>query len=129
VPRLVEPWGPPLRLARDQAVVALAGIAQPAAFFAELEQDGWVVAARLTFRDHHAFTARDLARVARAVRETGAAAVLTTEKDAVRLLPWRPLPVPVAFVPLAVVVEPADVFRSWLIATLVGVRGGVEAGR
>jgi tetraacyldisaccharide-1-P 4'-kinase len=35
--------------------------------------------------DHHAFTAADLAFVQQQVRDTGADAVLTTAKDAVRL--------------------------------------------
>ena len=36
--------------------------------------------------------------------------VLTTEKDLVRLLPLRPLPLPVAWVPLQVSIEPAAEF-------------------
>jgi tetraacyldisaccharide-1-P 4'-kinase len=128
VPRLVSPWGQPLRLGRDAPVVAVSGIAQPAAFFAELEQDGWTLTARVAFGDHRDFTARDLARIVRIVRETGAAAVLTTEKDAVRLLPWRPLPVPVAFVPLVAAIEPADVFGTWLLAALARARSGRGQG-
>jgi hypothetical protein len=43
-------------------------------------------------------------------------AVVTTEKDAMRLLPLRPLPVPIAAIPLDVSIEPAAEFRSWLFA-------------
>jgi tetraacyldisaccharide 4'-kinase len=118
----VEPWGPPLRIAREQPVVALAGIARPDRFFAGLEAEGWRLGARIALADHHVFRARDLARMTDAVRDTGAAAVLTTEKDAVRLLAWRPLPVPVAFVPLRATLDPADVFASWLLARVAEAR-------
>ena len=40
----------------------------------------------------------------------GAALVLTTEKDMMRMLPWRPLPFPAAWVPLKVLTCP---FASW----------------
>jgi len=118
VPRAVDPWGGAVRLPRDRPVVALAGIARPQAFFADLDAAGWQLVDRLAFRDHHAFTAADVATIARRVRETGAEAVLTTEKDAVRLLPLRPLPFVAAFVPLTVTIEPEDLFTRWLLDRL-----------
>ena len=118
VPRAVDPWGGAVRLPRDRPVVAMAGIARPDGFFADLEAAGWHLVDRVAFRDHHAFTAADVAGLARRVREHGAAAVLTTEKDAVRLLPLRPLPFAAAFVPLTVTIEPEDVFTRWLLARL-----------
>jgi tetraacyldisaccharide 4'-kinase len=118
VPRAVDPWGGAVRLPRDRPVVAVAGIARPEAFFGDLATAGWVLVDRLAFRDHHPFTAADVAAIARRVRETGAEAVLTTEKDAVRLLPLRPLPFTAAFVPLTVTIEPEDVFTPWLLERL-----------
>jgi tetraacyldisaccharide 4'-kinase len=118
VPRGIDPWGGAVRLPRDRPIVAVAGIARPDAFFADLEATGWSLVDRLAFRDHHPFTSADVATIARRVRETGAAAVLTTEKDAVRLLPLRPLPVAAAFVPLTVTIEPEDVFTRWLLDRL-----------
>jgi tetraacyldisaccharide 4'-kinase len=118
VARAIEPWGGPLRLPRERPVVAVAGIARPEAFFADLERGGWHLADRVAFRDHHVFTAADVAALAGRVHETGAAAVVTTEKDAVRLLPLRPLGVSAAYVPLTVTIEPADVFTPWLLDRL-----------
>ena len=66
VARAVEPWGGAVRLPRDRPVVAVAGIARPDAFFADLEQAGWQLADRLAFRDHHAFTAGDVATMRQA---------------------------------------------------------------
>jgi tetraacyldisaccharide 4'-kinase len=122
VPRAVDPWGGAVRLPRDRPVVAVAGIARPDAFFAELEAGGWRLAARLAFRDHHPFTPADAGAIAARVRDTGADAVLTTEKDAVRLLPLRPLGFAAAFVPLATTIEPADVFAGWLLDRLAAAR-------
>ena len=95
-------------------VVALAGIARPERFKLALESAGWTVARLMAFRDHHRYTHRDLDAIVRAAREARAIAILTTEKDAVRLLPLRPFPVPIAAVPLDVTVEPAAEFAAWL---------------
>lgn len=66
-------------------VLLLAGLATPSGFVATAEGLGAEVAGLAEFPDHHWYTAGDLARVAARVRETGAEAVLTTEKDWVRL--------------------------------------------
>jgi tetraacyldisaccharide 4'-kinase len=57
-------------------VHAVAGIGDPARFFAQLKAMG-VDAAEHAFPDHHRFTAADLAFA-------GARAILMTEKDAVK---------------------------------------------
>ncbi len=129
VPRAVDPWGGAVRLPRDRPILAVAGIARPETFFADLEAAGWSLVDRLAFGDHHPFTAADLAAIARRARETGAAAVLTTEKDAVRLLPLRPLAVVAAFVPLTVTIEPEDVFTRWLLDRLASRRDAPVPGR
>jgi tetraacyldisaccharide 4'-kinase len=99
-------------------VLAVAGLARPERFFADVGRQGWIVAGTLAFRDHHRYTRGDLACMGAAMRSAGAAMVVTTEKDAVRMLPLRPLPVPVAWVPLRVRVEPADEFGAWLSRSL-----------
>ncbi len=65
-------------------VLALAGIANPARFYALLEALGADVVARAEFADHHAFTARDAAHVLAQARALDAR-IVTTEKDWVRL--------------------------------------------
>ncbi|OGU01023.1 MAG: hypothetical protein A2085_10235 [Gemmatimonadetes bacterium GWC2_71_10] len=62
-------------------VLAVCGVATPAAFGAQLAQAGAKVTL-LAFGDHHAYTAADVARV---VARAGARAVVTTGKDAVKL--------------------------------------------
>ena len=117
VPVPIEPdrgWTP----GSNGTVVAVAGIARPERFAQALGASGRAVARLVAFRDHHRYRRRDLDTIATAVRETGASMVLTTEKDAIRLRPLRPLPVPMAAVPLEVTVEPAAEFRAWVLARL-----------
>lgn len=123
VPRLVEPWGAPPRVSREAPMMALAGIARPERFFDALVADGWRVVARLAFDDHHPFTRDDVARIASTARDAGCALVLTTEKDVVRLLPLRPLGVPIAWVPLQVQVRERERFAAWLAQRLEQARG------
>lgn len=114
-PRALEPettrsFGP--------RVVALSGIARPARFVDSLRAAGYQVARHISFRDHHRFSPVDLARVAAAVHETDASGVLTTEKDAARLMPFRPFPVPIAAVPLQLSFAPAGSFDVWFDARM-----------
>ena len=112
-----EPWP-----ASVKAVVAVAGIAKPERFTASLGRRGWTVARAVEFGDHHRYTTRDLARIREAVRTSGADAVLTTAKDAVRLEGLGRLGVPIAAVPLDVSVEPAGEFRAWLFDRIARAR-------
>ena len=68
-------------------VAAFCGIARPEQFFAGLEAAGLRLQARVAFPDHHRYTASDLDRVLAAARTAGADAIITTEKDRVRLGP------------------------------------------
>jgi tetraacyldisaccharide 4'-kinase len=110
-------------------ILALAGIARPWRFFDLLAASGWHAAGEMTFADHHYFTRADLDRIVRAAREAGAGLVLTTEKDLVRLLPFRPFKVPIAAVPLELRIEQPDPARAgavpfgeWLAARLAATR-------
>jgi tetraacyldisaccharide 4'-kinase len=104
--RMAEPVLP-----RAGRVVAVAGIARPERFFRALRERGFEVAHELRFRDHHWFSRDDLERIAVTARDVGAAAVVTTAKDAVRIgdtgVRWAVLPMDVA-------IEPADQFASWV---------------
>ncbi len=65
--------------------VAVAGIARPGSFRATLQAAGIDPAEFLAFRDHEAYGPGTVGRIERALEETGATAVVTTEKDAVKL--------------------------------------------
>ena len=119
--RPAEPWTPPMA-ATDGPIVALAGIAEPHRFFADLRAAGWTVARELRFRDHHRYSGADLASIAAVVRQEGARAVITTEKDLVRLLPFRPFPVAVGYAPLSLQIEQPGALDDWLMARLAAAR-------
>jgi tetraacyldisaccharide 4'-kinase len=115
--------------ARDSVVVppvsrvfVVTGIARPDRFVADIASSGWEISGVMEFRDHHPFTARDIARIRAEARAKGSAVVLTTEKDAVRLSACDLDDLPIASVPLVVGVEPADAFRHWLLARLAKTR-------
>jgi tetraacyldisaccharide 4'-kinase len=109
-------------------VLALAGIARPARFFNEVRAAGWNVVERMSVGDHHRYDEADVDAVARALARSSAELVLTTEKDLMRLLPFHPLPFPLAWVPLTVDVEPRDAFRHWLVER-VRIAATPQAGR
>jgi tetraacyldisaccharide 4'-kinase len=103
-------------------VFAVAGIAAPQAFFDGLRAAGHEVAGTLTFRDHHAYSRRDLDRIVSEAKDAGAGCVLTTEKDYVRLLPFRPFRTPIGWVTLTMEPDPLPEFRRWLSGALASAR-------
>jgi len=107
--------GDPAGISKDQPVFGVAGVARPERFFDDLQAAGWRLAGTLAFRDHHRFTPGDIDRIRAAATAAGAAAVLTTAKDAVRLESLDAAGSAFAAVPLSVRVEPAGPFREWLL--------------
>lgn len=72
---------------------AVCGIGRPERFVQDLKSLGVEVVGQRFFRDHHPYTAADLAEVSKAAETAGAKAVVTTTKDAVRIQSWPgPLP-------------------------------------
>ena len=132
-PRLIAPFSAALPAVSGKRAVAVAGIARPERFCAALRAEGWEVVRELLFRDHHWFSARDLRRIEQAAAEARADVIMTTEKDAARLVPQdggdEPRRPPFAYLPLDVAVEPAEAFASWLDVRLAAARArrAVEA--
>ena len=116
-PRLVG-TGETVVVPNDSRVFAFAGIARPERFFSDLTSAGWNVVGTKSFRDHHRFSTGDVARVAAAAKKAGAAIVLTTDKDAMRLPDDVASKMPLASVPLVSTIEPADEFRAWLLGQI-----------
>lgn len=111
-------------------VVAVSAIGRPAQFTAVLRDAGWRVGHELAFRDHHWFSAADVREIARQVVRVGAAGVVTTDKDAVRLEPLRPLPFGVARVPLVLDLPSWPTLTARVSAAMAGRRQappGMEA--
>ncbi|MEO7711799.1 MAG: tetraacyldisaccharide 4'-kinase [Gemmatimonadaceae bacterium] len=93
----------PLPWLQGRRVLAVAAVGAPASFFAQLASVGAVLDC-LAYPDHHAFDARDIARIARA--SAGCDGVVCTLKDAVKLGPlWPPSAPPLWYVSQHVVFE------------------------
>jgi len=67
---------------RSKRIFAFAGLANNEQFFDSLRNFGLTIAGTMSFRDHHRYTAADLAAIKKAA---GDAAIVTTEKDAVKI--------------------------------------------
>jgi tetraacyldisaccharide 4'-kinase len=102
---------------------AVAGIADPGRFFADLRATGWNLGGTRAFRDHHAYSGRDVQGLLEEAGRAGASRIVTTEKDYVRLLPFRPFAMEVMPAALAVEPEPAEAFRAWLLDGIRTTRG------
>ncbi len=126
--------GPVWRLNRSMeippvegSVMAFCGIARPLQFFAGLAVAGLHIAGHSVFPDHHRYTARDLDHLAAQARSAGAATLLTTEKDAVRLAGLQsPLPVTTVHLRTQIANEPAAI--EWIMDQLKLTRGEEGVG-
>lgn len=116
-PQLSE-TSPFAALDRRAKVLAVCGIARPEAFVDSLRGAGYDVVDTMSFRDHHRYSSRDLDRIGHRLTVSAATHVVTTEKDAVRLESHAPFVIPLAWVPLEIVIEPAEAFRMWLTRRL-----------
>ena len=114
--------GPPRAAIDRTAAFAVAGIAGPDQFLEGLVSAGWTLVGVRVFRDHHAFSRDEVAGVFAAARAAGATSVVTTEKDFVRLLPYRPFAMPTSWVPLTMEPDPLLEFRHWLSGSLGAAR-------
>jgi tetraacyldisaccharide 4'-kinase len=76
---------------RAEKAAAFCAIGNPRAFFADVRRWGFNLVAEDAFPDHHVYTEQELRRLVARARKDGAAALLTTEKDAIKLpRDWRP---------------------------------------
>jgi len=121
-PRRLDVLGASAPARKATAVLAAAGVARPGRFFEELRAAGWDVKGTVSFADHHRYSRADVADLVEKARSAGALAIVTTEKDLVRMLPFRPMPLPIMWVPLEVRLEPASAFREWLGGRLAAER-------
>lgn len=96
-------------------VLAFCGLGNPDGFRQTLESQGIQIAEFIAFPDHHHYNAKDLTRLAEQARHTGAEALLTTQKDLVKI-PLRQLgPIPLWAVRIGLeVVSGKELFESRL---------------
>lgn len=129
------PWSGPIWHTRRRMeipqivgpVAAFCGIARPEQFFAGLRAAGMALAFHRAFADHHHYSARDIAEIVSTARSAHAVAVITTEKDKVRLGRLAfPSDLPLKVAGLTLEIEDEDSVAAWIEAR-VGV-GSKEQG-
>ncbi|HEX9902684.1 MAG TPA: tetraacyldisaccharide 4'-kinase [Acidobacteriota bacterium] len=100
-----------LDLARFRGARALAfcGIARPERFFTTLEGLGLLLLDRMAFPDHHSYPPSSWRRIGKRVEALKPEAIVTTEKDAVKLGPATSLPLHALRIGLAL---PSEFFRA-----------------
>ncbi len=113
----LEPDRQILAALSGRKVLAFAGIGDPEKFFTTLTDAGIDVAARVSFPDHHRYTAHEAQSLV-AQADAANLMLLTTEKDLARLS-GDPDPSSLAArasaLPVRLVIEEADVFRGLVL--------------
>jgi tetraacyldisaccharide 4'-kinase len=117
----------PIDAVAGQSVLAITGIGNPGAFYAQLAARGAIVE-RVAFRDHHRFTTDDARTLAAAAARFDR--VVCTLKDLVKLGPLWPGPSPLWYVSQRVDVETgADALDAVLKTTLDARFASTQRGR
>lgn len=85
----------PLEFLRDLDIASLSGIAAPEGFEESLEKQGANLVCSHRFADHHRYSQQEIINVINRSHKSGAKAIVTTEKDAVRfpLVERRDVPI------------------------------------
>ena len=112
--RMRRPDGEGAGLAPGSRVAAVAGIARPGRFFDDLRAAGFDVVHTVAFADHHRYGRRDADRIQAGARRASAQAIVTTDKDFVRLEPWLPFDPVLATMSLSCAVTPEAPFRAFI---------------
>jgi len=101
-----------------QKVAAFCGIGNPQAFFGDVRRWGFDLVAEDAFPDHHVYTGEEIQRLVAGARKNGAAALLTTQKDALKIpRAWTP-PLPILACTIEAQLLGAEDFERTLLAYL-----------
>jgi len=102
-------------------VLPVCGIGNPQTFIRLVEGLAPRRARPVVYRDHHAYRVGDVEAIAGLARRRGAAAVLTTRKDWVKLAPlWRKVPAAAGLELLRIDVRHAIEDEAGVLARLIG---------
>ncbi len=94
------------------------GIARPQNFIEQLRAAGVTLAGARTFRDHHRYSAHDIRQLLQLREQHGAAAFVTTEKDAVNLDGHLEALQPIHVVPARMRLHNAPAVLAFILATV-----------
>jgi tetraacyldisaccharide 4'-kinase len=103
---------------------AFCGVARPANFFDQLRAAGVKLAGRRSFSDHHAYTESDVRKLLASRKRSGAAAFVTTEKDAINLQSHADELAPLHVVPVRMELQNAEPAMSAMLARIAVLNRG-----
>ena len=108
----------PIQSLSGKSVVALAGIGNPSQFLKDLGNAGLKINEQLLYRDHHPYAQSDIDTVVDMCRTMKIEAIVTTEKDLIRLEALK-LPDNLIWAAQLVIREdPPETFKTWLVKKL-----------
>ncbi|HXI23239.1 MAG TPA: tetraacyldisaccharide 4'-kinase [Pyrinomonadaceae bacterium] len=102
---------------KSHPIAAFCAIGNPESFFALLKREGFQLKYQRPFGDHHRFNQTDLDKVEAAARNAGAEFLITTAKDAVKLLQLK-FEMPCYVAEIAIEIVPSEEFRRLLTKTI-----------
>lgn len=109
----------------EKSVAAFCGIATPQHFQRLLVDSGAKVVLFREFSDHHVYSHAELRELEQEALKSGAEAIVTTSKDAVKLPDHFQLPL--GIVNVEFVIEEKEQFNSWILSEISGTRASASA--
>lgn len=103
---------------RGQKVFAFVGIGSPDSFRRSLAELGAAVVGFRVFADHHPYALSDIGNLRRLAAESGAARIVTTEKDGIRLTDFPDFLAELFLLRIAMEISPAESFAGWIYSRL-----------
>jgi tetraacyldisaccharide 4'-kinase len=108
----------PVAALSGQKVFAFAGIGSPDSFRRSLTELGAAVVGFRVFPDHHPYNPSDIENLRRLAAESGAARIVTTEKDGIRLADFPDFPAELFLLRIAMEISPAESFAQAVFSRL-----------
>ena len=98
----------------NQNLVAFSGIGHPDSFIDTLKAIEIEPSVVIHFRDHHWYTAKDMIKIERTALKIGATALITTEKDGVRIIGIKELDLPIYCLRIECIMDRFEILNQLL---------------
>jgi tetraacyldisaccharide 4'-kinase len=115
--RLVSLKNGPEMIAVPGRVGAFCAVGNPSSFFESLRQLGYELGLERAFADHHAYSQSEVDELNQLAKQTGAMALVTTAKDAVKLKGMA-FSLPCYVLEIEININEADEFQKLVLDTI-----------
>jgi len=107
---------------QKQPIAAFCGLGNPNAFFQQLREEGFDLRHAEPFHDHHKYSQTDIDVLSTRAKASGAQALITTAKDAVKLRSMR-FTLPVYILEIEMQIKKADELLALIDQAITAKRG------